>query len=189
MQQPKECSLIGSANGRDGEGFQDSENASLTFMKKPGNAVQNKRIKATQYLFGLFPFGRLAYQRTPDTFSADFRPPSWMTNLARAFSLQLDLYSTGWKFHFQTYSIRPWGDPFFEAARDGNVQQLQAMFSARTASPYDVDEYGHSVFHVCKTDVVSLVKIFMLTVCLRLRRVQELCQLWNYLSSWDTNWI
>lgn len=43
----------------------------------------------------------------------------------------------------------------WQAFFDTRVQRLQRLYSERKASPYDVDQDGNTVLHVCMNDVLS----------------------------------
>lgn len=61
---------------------------------------------------------------------------------------------------------------------DMRVQRLQRLYSERKASPYDVDQDGNTVLHVCMSDVLS---------CRLLNATQKACRMaekyFHYTSS------
>lgn len=56
------------------------------------------------------------------------------------------------------YPYRPFSiftEDELQAFFDMRVQRLQRLYSERKASPYDVDQDGNTILHVCMNDVLS----------------------------------
>lgn len=81
-----------------------------------------------------------------DEISAYFRAPAWLIN--RAWAIEGRRACSGWNFSLSTYNIIPSDSLVFKYAQNGTVNDLQGLFQNHLASPFDVDEYGHTVLHV-----------------------------------------
>ncbi|CZR68075.1 uncharacterized protein PAC_17974 [Phialocephala subalpina] len=78
--------------------------------------------------------------------SAYFRAPAWLIN--RAWEAEGRRARSGWNFNILTYNILSSKDALvFGYAQNGPLSKLQDLFKERLASPFDTDEYGHTLLH------------------------------------------
>lgn len=73
--------------------------------------------------------------------------PVWF--LSRAFALNFSLTTFGGpELMVRMPRMVSWGTPLWRLARDGDLPNVQILFSKGVASPYDVNAYGQSALHV-----------------------------------------
>ncbi|KAI1461783.1 hypothetical protein F4805DRAFT_413339 [Annulohypoxylon moriforme] len=113
-------------------------------------------------------FGRVNISSTPDGFIIHTQPPWWLTGMLSAWSLNIAKSYSGWKFHLRNYPIRSAYSMVFDVVQRDDVKELQAMFDAGEASPFDRTEIGSSILHyavfMASVKVTRLLKDMKLDV-------------------------
>ncbi|KAI9376520.1 hypothetical protein BJX61DRAFT_538758 [Aspergillus egyptiacus] len=82
------------------------------------------------------PFQRQFRFRTPLLFVDKL----WTISTTPAYS--------GWNFTFRVNNVVPQDSPVFQHCQEGKVQEVQRLFSAGLASPFDCDPNGKSLLHI-----------------------------------------
>ena len=82
------------------------------------------------------------------------RPPSWITQMA--WDILAWKSYTGFKLYFRQFSIVPRDALVFRRARTGDIDGVLDLFNKKLASPFDTDEYGETLLHVCLSIYCSL---------------------------------
>ncbi|KAK8040187.1 hypothetical protein PG993_008598 [Apiospora rasikravindrae] len=83
---------------------------------------------------------------------ASFQIPWWVWGARRAFEFVAEKSYTGWNFNLRVYPVRPQYAPVFVAAMRGDVKTMERLFDNGEASPFDRDEWGHTLAHVSTLD-------------------------------------
>lgn len=79
-------------------------------------------------------------------YSWRFGLPIWVTS--KVLEIQGKRAYGGWQWVFRTYNIRPYGDPIFKFAKDGDLDGLRQVFSSGIVSPFVRDELGMTLLSV-----------------------------------------
>lgn len=66
----------------------------------------------------------------------------------KIWALQAKRCYSGWNFNIRTHNVVPDDAPIFDACADGDIEQIQTLFSAGLASVYDCDKNGTGLLHV-----------------------------------------
>jgi hypothetical protein len=131
--------------------------------KAPSTITPRFRVvppTASNYLFGFLSYERKRVvpvsnrsknaqsqgEEERDEISAFFRAPAWLIN--RACAIEGRRAYPGWNFSLSTYNIIPGESLVFRYAQNGTVNDLHELFQNHLASPFDMDEFGHTVLHV-----------------------------------------
>jgi hypothetical protein len=79
---------------------------------------------------------------------ARFWIPKWLFGVSRA----IDVYETsaimGWNYSIQVYNVLPYEAPIFRMVLDGNIEEIQHLFSTGQASPFVRDNGGWTLLDV-----------------------------------------
>lgn len=75
-----------------------------------------------------------------------FQAAQWLTS--RGFTIWRTACFGDWQYHYRPHSLRPKDAPIFEACRNGKVEDVRRSLSKGEASPFDIDEEGHTPLHV-----------------------------------------
>lgn len=78
-----------------------------------------------------------------------YRAPPWLLN--RAWSMQLVRAISSWTFSPRSYNVIPSSSILFEYIKTENIGRLRDLFDRREASPFDCNEKGATLLHVCAT--------------------------------------
>ncbi|KPM35107.1 hypothetical protein AK830_g11469 [Neonectria ditissima] len=93
----------------------------------------------------------------PPRHRARIQLPRWITNKAWEISV-----APGLCMNLRAYSVVPDTSPIFEYARQGHLDKMLALYSQGDASPFDMNEFGWSLFHVAGVaGQVSVMKYLM----------------------------
>ncbi|KAI0890754.1 uncharacterized protein GGS22DRAFT_151742 [Annulohypoxylon maeteangense] len=104
-------------------------------------------------------FGVVDIASTSDGVAVDIQPPWWLTGILDAWSFNIVKSYSGWKFHLQSYPIRPNESLIFDVVRWDDTEKLQAMFRTGDASPFDRNEIGSSILHIAvQTMSVNVIR-------------------------------
>lgn len=83
-----------------------------------------------------------------------YRAPSWLMD--RVWGILAIKNLSGWTFSPRSYNIIPDNSTVLEYIKDDDIARLQSLFAERKASPFDCDEGGDTLLHVCATTMYNL---------------------------------
>lgn len=66
----------------------------------------------------------------------------------KVWALQAKRCYSGWTFNIRTHNVVSWDAPIFDACWDGDLQEMQRLFSTGLASVHDCNDEGWSLLHV-----------------------------------------
>jgi hypothetical protein len=87
-------------------------------------------------------------ERRRHQFEARFRAPHWLIHDGRAWELFAFYSPSSWKFTFRTYNVVPAGSPVLEYLEQGDIAQIQKLFTDGKASPFDRDPNNFTLLDV-----------------------------------------
>lgn len=73
--------------------------------------------------------------------------PTWL--LPRRYHILSQRAHSGWDHKFRTYYVTASTAPIFQLCIDGNTGEIQKLFAAGLASPFNTDYNGFTTLHVC----------------------------------------
>jgi hypothetical protein len=83
-----------------------------------------------------------------NTQSSEYRLRIPLAFVNKLWTLQTNRLVSGWAFTFQTHNLISDASPVFQYCADGNVAEIQRLFSSRLASPVDCLSNGTSLLSV-----------------------------------------
>ncbi|KAF5985589.1 hypothetical protein FBULB1_2798 [Fusarium bulbicola] len=119
------------------------DESQLTRIPKD-NAKLNKRYTASR--FGRFT---MAYATTTGAWQAYLQLPSWLSS--SVYELQSTPTGCGWTYNFRVYNVVPYKSDIIQRILNGDRAGVLELFRNRKASPFDKDEYGHSLLYWAAT--------------------------------------
>lgn len=75
-----------------------------------------------------------------------FQAAQWLTS--RGFTIWRTYCFGDWQYHFRPHRLRSKDAPIFEACIKGKIEDVRRLLSKGEASPFDIDEKGHTPLHV-----------------------------------------
>ncbi|PNP83251.1 hypothetical protein FNYG_03573 [Fusarium nygamai] len=108
------------------------------------NAKLNKKYTASR--FGRFT---MAYATTTDAWQAYLQLPSWLSS--SVYELQSTPTGYGWTYNYRVYNVVSYESDIIQRIQKGDRAGVLELFGNRKASPFDKDEYGHSLLYWAAT--------------------------------------
>lgn len=93
-------------------------------------------------------------RKEKEDITAQYRAPSWLIN--RVWGIHAIKTLSGWSFSPRSYNIIPNNSIVFEYIEDDDTARLQNLFAEKKASPFDCNEGGGTLLHVCATTMYNL---------------------------------
>ncbi|KAL3480026.1 hypothetical protein BJX99DRAFT_46039 [Aspergillus californicus] len=88
-------------------------------------------------------------RRTPKSgYKRDYRFRTPLGFMDKMWTISTNTLYSGWTFTVQVHNIIPFDSPVFLHCENGEIEEVQRLFSNRLASPFDCDPYGKSLLHV-----------------------------------------
>jgi hypothetical protein len=93
-------------------------------------------------------FGRfaMAYATTTGAWQAYLQLPSWLSSSVH--ELQSTPTGCGWTYNYRVYNVVSSESDIIQRIREGDRAGVRELFGTRKASPFDKDEFGHSLLYV-----------------------------------------
>ncbi|KAL2855654.1 hypothetical protein BJX68DRAFT_231018, partial [Aspergillus pseudodeflectus] len=91
---------------------------------------------------------RVKRARGSNTRSAEYRLRIPLAFINKVWTLQTNRMMSGWTFTFQTHNLISDSSPVFQYCAEGNVAEVQRLFSSRLASPVDCLSNGTSLLSI-----------------------------------------
>jgi hypothetical protein len=85
--------------------------------------------------------------------------PIWLGG--RAWEIKVSWAISGWKSSLKAWRVKPFDDPLFKAARDGDIDEIQSLIARGQASLFDRTPNGENLLHVLKPARSHVSKIFV----------------------------
>ncbi|KAI3587065.1 hypothetical protein IWW34DRAFT_720967 [Fusarium oxysporum f. sp. albedinis] len=92
-------------------------------------------------------FGRfaMAYATTTGAWQAYLQLPSWLSSSVH--ELQSTPTGCGWTYNYRVYNVVSSESDIIQRIREGDRAGVRELFGTRKASPFDKDEFGHSLLY------------------------------------------
>ncbi|KAF5657674.1 hypothetical protein FDENT_14177 [Fusarium denticulatum] len=119
------------------------DESQLTRIPKD-NAKLNKKYTASR--IGCFT---MAYATTTGAWQAYLQLPSWLSS--SVYELQSTPTGYGWTYNYLVYNLVSYESDIIQRIQKGDRAGVLELFGNRKASPFDKDEYGHSLLYWAAT--------------------------------------
>ncbi|KAI2469516.1 hypothetical protein F4781DRAFT_213381 [Annulohypoxylon bovei var. microspora] len=90
-------------------------------------------------------FGKILVDSFASGHAILLQAPAWLSQ--RSWELHSIKANGDWKFYLRSYSLIPQGSEIVKLVRKGSPNDMQKLFDAGLASPYDRDQFGYTLLH------------------------------------------
>ncbi|KAK6948976.1 hypothetical protein Daesc_009048 [Daldinia eschscholtzii] len=113
-------------------------------------ATKPQWVHSTGWIMPCY-FGRVCIESFGSSRKFLFQSPLWLSQ--RSWELHSNKALGAWKWNLKSYRVVPSNSKIIKLAQKGSPKDIQKLFDAGLASPYDRDERGWTLLHVSFTHV------------------------------------